>query len=103
MNQLTVTVPITLPDGYEIIETEKREQLEADKRVIWDVNKATEVIGISKKDMYKVLEVFKPRLDIDNGGCVYYPSRGSKYHIESLGFTKFMRNNFARIMKEIIK
>ena len=103
MNQLTVTVPITLPEGIELIETERREQLEADKRVIWDVNKATEVIGISKKDMYKVLEVFKPRLDIDHGGCVYYPYGGSKYRIESLGFTKFVRNNFARIMKEIAR
>lgn len=103
MNQLTVTVPVMLPEGIELIETEWREQLEADKRVIWDVNKATEVIGISKKDMYKVLEVFKPQLDMDKGGCVYYPYGGSKYRIESLGFIKFMRNNFARIMKEVAR
>ncbi|WP_162619218.1 DUF771 domain-containing protein [Latilactobacillus curvatus] len=103
MNQLTVTVPITLPDGYEIIETEKRERLEADKRIIWDINKAAEISGITKKDMYTILQQFKPQLDIDNGGCVYYPYGGSKYRIESLGFTKFMRNNFARIMKEVAR
>lgn len=103
MNQLTVTVPITLPDGYEIIETEKREQLEADKQIIWEAGKAAEVAGLTKKDLYKVLTVFKPQLDIDKGGCVYYPYGGSKYRIESLGFTKFVRNNFARIMEEIAK
>lgn len=103
MNQLTVTVPITLPDGYEIIETEKREQLEADKQIIWEIGKAAEVAGLPKKDLYKVLKAFKPQLDTDKGGCVYYPYGGSKYRIESLGFTKFVRNNFARIMKEVAR
>lgn len=103
MNQLTVTVPITLPEGYEIIETEKREQLEADKQVIWNVNKAAEIAGLARDDIYKILKKFKPQLDIESGGCVYYPYDGSKYRIESLGFIKFMRNNFARIMKEIAR
>ncbi|KRL69590.1 hypothetical protein FC71_GL001027 [Latilactobacillus sakei subsp. carnosus DSM 15831] len=85
----------------ELIATEDRERLEADQQIIWDLNKACEVSGYTRVDMTKILQVFKKQLDIDNGGCVFYPYAGGKYRIESLKFTRFLRNNFPRIMKEL--
>lgn len=104
MERTKVVVPqltIELPAGMELISTEEREQLEADKQITWGFDKACEVSGYSKRDMLIILQEFKKQLDIDNGGCVFYPLRGGKYQIESLQFTKFIRNNFARIMKEL--
>ncbi|MDT3394682.1 MAG: DUF771 domain-containing protein [Bacillota bacterium] len=100
MERTKVVIPqfsIELPAGIELISTEKREQLEADRQVIWDLNKAVEMTGYTKADLKKILTEFKKRLDIDNGGCVYYPYHGGKYSMESLGFTRFIRNNFAEI------
>lgn len=102
MERTKVVIPqfsIELPVGIELISTEKREQLEADRQVIWDLNKAVEMTGYTKVDLKKILTEFKKRLDIDNGGCVYYPYHGGKYTMESLGFTQFIRNNFAEITR----
>ncbi|AWV73289.1 DUF771 domain-containing protein [Latilactobacillus curvatus] len=100
MERTKVVIPqfsIELPAGIELISTEKREQLESDRQVIWDLNKAVEMTGYTKADLKKILTEFKKRLDMDNGGCVYYPYHGGKYSMESLGFTQFIRNNFAEI------
>lgn len=102
MERTKVIVPqftIELPTGIELISTEKREQLEADRQVVWDLNKAVEVTGYTKKDLAIILRAFKKRLDIDNGGCVFYPYHGGKYSIESFQFTQFIRKNFAEITR----
>lgn len=104
MERTKVIVPqftIELPAGMELIATEDRERLEADQQIIWDLNKACEVSGYTRVDMTKILQVFKKQLDIDNGGCVFYPYAGGKYRIESLKFTQFLRNYFPKIMKEL--
>ena len=104
MERTKVVIPqfsIELPAGVELISTEQREQLEADRQVVWDLNKAAEVTGYTKKNLKKILSAFKKKLDIDNGGCVFYPFPGGGYSIESLGFIQFIRNNFPEITKEL--
>lgn len=101
MERTKVVIPqfsIELPEGVELIATEDRDRLEADQQITWDLNKASQVTGLTKSDLSTVLQKFKQQLDIDNGGCVFYPYNGGKFCIESLGFIQFIRNNFARIM-----
>lgn len=103
MEAITLTVPITLPEGVELIRTEERERLEADKQIMWNLNKAVEVTGFSKSELTTILKYFKKGLDVDHGGCVYYPYNGGGYKIESEKFIKFIRVNFKRIMEKIKK
>ncbi|MDK1716601.1 DUF771 domain-containing protein [Dellaglioa algida] len=101
MESEMIPAMITIPDGFELISREEHDRLEADKQIMWDLKKAIEVTGFSKKELTMILQSFKQGLDVDHGGCVYYPYNGGKYKIESSKFIKFIRVNFKRIMETI--
>lgn len=93
---------ISVPAGFEIIEKEelKRLQNAADYRGWWDLKEVCSRYRVSKATIFSILgnPKFKPLL---KNKSVRYGNKGRAYLFEPEKFSKFMRDWFPEIAKEI--
>jgi len=87
-------------DKWDDINTVKPDQNNIG-RMKW----AHEVTGIkSYEGLTGVLFKYRKQLDIDNGGCVYYPSsKGNPYKFLKDEFLEFVNNHHEEFMKAKIQ
>lgn len=95
-----LTLP--LPDNLKIIEEKelKRLQAAADYRAWWNLKDVCSRYKVSKTTIFSILgnPKFKPLL---KNKCVRYGTKGRTYLFEPEKFSKFMRDWFPEIAKEI--
>ncbi|WP_099974958.1 DUF771 domain-containing protein [Lactobacillus terrae] len=60
--------------------------------------KAIEYSGFGEKRLMKTFRTFKDELDVENGGCIYYPTEGQGYKINRKGFDEFLEKHMLEII-----
>lgn len=100
------SLTIQIPEGFEILPTEEVDDLRsrADMRCWWDMKEVTTRYHRSKPWILEVLynRKFKPLLE---NKCVFYGGKNKRrmYLFEPVRFSKFMRDYFPEITKELGK
>ncbi len=100
MQQLQVNLTIPIPEGYVLITKVEFEELQQEK--LQGLNWTTaDLERRVKKDMRWIKKhilynaKFRRQLDVDFGGCVYYPeNRGENWAFNATKMAKFLDDNF---------
>lgn len=104
MQALEATITIPIPDGQVLISEVRLRELERNefKGVFWSMKDLEQRIG-RKRDWIKENILYQPRykkkLDVANGGFVFYPDRGQEWAFKASEMTDFLEKNFADIFK----
>ena len=100
MQKLQVNLTIPIPNDYVLISKVEFEDLQQERLngVYWtmkDLEQRTNKKQEWLKDNVLYQPFFKAKLDVDNGGFVYYPKKsGEKWSFQASKMAKFLEENF---------
>lgn len=101
------TTKIVVPADKVLIDRVEYDQLMAEQIAgrWWNMKEIKQRTGHDAnwlKDNILLIPKFRKILDADNGGPVFYPGvSGRDYQFEPVGFSKFMKDWFPEIFKEV--
>lgn len=106
MQQLEVQLSVAIPEHLVLVERIEYQRLQEEELVgcYWSMKDLEKRIGygsewIQTNILYQ--PHFKRVLDVQNGGCVYYPAgKGNKWVFQASGMSKFLEKNFHSIFKK---
>lgn len=107
MQQLRVNLSIPIPEGYVLVTKVELEELQGEKLsgVYWSMKDLEQRVGkkhewIKENILYP--SKFREKLDVKNGGFVYYPEVvGEKWTFQASKMAKFLDENFDLIFSKV--
>lgn len=103
MQHIDVELSIKIPSEYVVIKKVELQELKRQSLsgVYWTMKDL--IARVSKSDKWIKENIlyptkFKKKLDINNGGFVYYPeSQGQTWSFQAAKMSKFLDDNFSKI------
>ena len=105
MQKLNVELSIEIPDEYVLISKVEYEEMKSDelRGVYWGMKDLEQQVG-KKREWIETNILYPPHfkkiLDCQNGGFVFYPTRGQKWMFQATKMTEFLETNFLRIFEK---